>query len=249
MVRLIRAEFLKLRTTQVWFWLLLAALAVSALFVIGPFAAGDVRNGRDVAQVFSGTSTAYVVVFVLGVLGITTEIRYQTITPTVLATPSRWALMTAKMITYAVLGMLYALACLIVQLAIAVPWAAAKGLHVAWGSDGIPRALWGVFLVLALFGIVGLGIGALLRNQMVAVSVGVIFLLVLQGLITIIPKVKVIYAYLPGGAVSSILPNGMRSQTPDIHLLPVAGGVIVLLLWAFVPAILGASITLNRDIT
>ena len=29
MIRLVRAEFLKLRTTQVWFWLLLAAVAVS----------------------------------------------------------------------------------------------------------------------------------------------------------------------------------------------------------------------------
>jgi hypothetical protein len=248
-VRLIRAEFLKLRTTQVWFWLLLAVLAVSAVFVIGPFAAGDVRDGKDIAQVFSAASTAYIVVFVLGVLGVTTEIRYQTITPTVLATPSRWVLMTAKMITFAVLGALYALACLVVQVAIAVPWASAKGLDVAWGSDGIPRALGGVFLVVALFGIVGLGIGALLRNQMVAVSVGVIFLLVLQGIIAIIPKVKVIYPYLPGGAVNSILPTNAAAAVPDIHLLAPVGGVVVLLAWAFVPAILGAGVTLNRDIT
>lgn len=249
MIRLIRAEFLKLRTTQVWFWLLLAAIAISAIFVVAPFASGGVHNGHDIAQVFSLASTGYIVVFVLGVLGITTEIRYQTITPTVLGTPSRWTLMTAKMITYAVLGALYALACLIVQIAIAAPWASAKGLHISWGSDGIPRALWGVFLVVALFGIIGLGIGALMRNQMVAVSVGVIFLLVLQGIIAIIPKVKVIYPYLPGGAVSAILPTGSRTAGLDVHLLPVAGGVIVLLLWAFVPALLGASVTLNRDIT
>jgi hypothetical protein len=249
MIRLVRAEFLKLRTTQVWFWLLLAALAISALFVIAPFAAGGVHNGKDVAEVFAAASTAYVVVFVLGVLGVTTEIRYQTITPTVLATPSRWLLMTAKMITYAVLGVLYALACLVMQMAIAAPWARAKGLDISWGSDGIPRALGGVFLVVALFGIVGLGIGALLRNQMVAVSVGVIFLLVLQGIVSIIPKVKVIYPYLPGGAVNAILPTNGRNAVPDVHLLSLTGGIVVLLLWAFVPAVLGASITLNRDIT
>ena len=38
---------------------------------------------------FASSSTAYVVVFVLGVLAVTTEFRYQTITPTVLQTPSR----------------------------------------------------------------------------------------------------------------------------------------------------------------
>ena len=249
MTRLVHAEFLKLLTTQVWFWLLLAALAVSALFVIGPFASGGVHNGKDVAQVLSGASTAYIVVFVLGVLGITTEIRYQTITPTVLVTPSRWTLMGAKMIAYAILGVLYALACLVIQLAIAVPWVAADSIPTTWSSDGIPRALWGVFLVLALFGIVGLGIGALLRNQIVAVSVGTIFLLVLQGIISIIPGLRVIYPYLPGGAVNAILPTGAAGNLPGVHLLSVAGGVVVLLLWAFVPAIIGASITLNRDIT
>lgn len=248
MVRLIRAEFLKLRTTQTWFWLLLAVLAVSALFVIGPFAAGDVNSGHDLAQAFSSASIGYIVVFVLGVLGITTEIRHQTITPTVLATPSRWAVVTGKMITYAVLGVLYALACLIIQLAIAVPWVHARGLAVQWGQDNIPRTLGGVFLVVALFGIVGLGIGALLRNQMVAVSVGVIFLLVLQNIVAVIPKVKVIYPYLPGGAINSILATD-TSGFQGVHLLPFAGGVIVLLLWAFVPAMIGASITLNRDIT
>jgi hypothetical protein len=249
MTRLVRAEFVKLLTTQVWFWLLLAALAVSALFVIGPFASGNVNNGHDVAQVLSGSSTAYIVVFVLGVLGITTEIRYQTITPTVLVTPSRWTLMSAKMIAYAILGVFYALACLVIQLAIAVPWVAADNIPTTWSDDGIPRALWGVFLVLALFGIVGLGIGALLRNQIVAVSVGVIFLLVLQGIISIIPGVRVIYPYLPGGAINAILPTGAGDNLPGVHLLSVAGGVVVLLLWAFVPAIIGASITLNRDIT
>jgi hypothetical protein len=247
-IRLIRAEFLKLRTTQTWFWLLLAAIAVSAVFVIGSFASGNVNSGSDLAQAFSSASIAYIVVFVLGVLGITTEIRHQTITPTVLATPSRWAIVTAKMITYAVLGVLYALICLIVQLAIAVPWVSARGLSVHWGEDNIPRALGGVFLVVALFGIVGMGIGALLRNQMVAVSVGVIFLLVLQGILAIIPKVRVIYPYLPGGAVNAILPSD-TSALHDVHLLSFAGGVLVLLLWAFVPAVVGAAVTLNRDIT
>jgi hypothetical protein len=34
-----------------------------------------------------------------------------------------------------------------------------------------------------------------------------------------------------------------------VHLLPVWGGVVVLLLWAFIPAVLGAAYSMNRDIT
>ncbi|HVU93155.1 MAG TPA: ABC transporter permease [Jatrophihabitans sp.] len=250
MIRLVEAEFLKLRTTQVWFWLLLAAVAISALLVIGPIASGDVHNGRDVADMFGSAALAYVVLFVLGVLGVTTEFRYQTITPTVLQTPSRWALVTAKMITYALTGVAFAVVCLAVQLAIAVPWLSADGVDYSLGSDGIPHALIGVFVVLALFGIVGLGIGALIRNQIVAVSIGVIFLLVLENIFLAIPGVKHVYPYLPGGAARAIADVTARDDTVNgVRLLPVGGGVIMLLLWAFVPAIVGAAFSMNRDIT
>ena len=84
MIRLIRAEFLKLRTTQVWFWLLLATVAIASAFVIGGIASNSVHNSHDLAETFTGTRVAAIAVFVLGVLAVTTEFRYQTISPTVL---------------------------------------------------------------------------------------------------------------------------------------------------------------------
>ena len=249
MIRLIRAELLKIRTTQVWFWLLLAAVALSALTVIAPLASSGVHSGPEVANMFAVASFAYLVLYVLGVLGVTTEFRYQTITATVLQTPSRWSIMTAKMIAYALVGVGYAAVCVAVQLAIAVPWLNAKGIDYSLGSDHIPRALIGVFVVLALFGIIGLGIGAMLRNQIVAVTVGLIFFVVLQGIISSIPKVKRAYPYLPEGAIRSIVENNADTSLSDLHLLSPAGGVVVLVLWAFIPAIVGAAYTMNRDIT
>jgi len=226
-----------------------AAVAIAALLVIAPLASGDVITTDDVASMFTSAGTAYIAVFVLGVLGVTTEFRYQTITPTVLATPSRWALITAKMITYALVGAVYAAICLFVQLAIALPWLSAKGIHVSLDSDHLPRALGGVFAVVALFGIVGLGVGALLRNQIVAVTVGLIFLLALQNLLLVIPVVKHAFPFMPGGGVAAILTITGGRTANGVWLLSPVGGVLVLLLWAFVPAILGASITMNRDIT
>ena len=250
MIRLIHAELTKLRTTQVWFWMLLAAVAVTALFTIGQLAPSDgVRNASDVPNVFTTGATSYIVVFVLGVLGVTTEFRYQTITPTVLTTPSRWALITAKLITYAIVGACYALVCVIVQVVIALPWLPSKGYHVSLTDPHIPRALVGVFAVVTLFGIVGLGVGALLKNQIVAVSVGVVFLLILNNVLAAIPGVKEVFPYTPGGGLQAIITVTGSRTVNDVTLLSGAGGVVVLLLWAFIPAILGASLTLNRDIT
>ena len=220
MIRLIRAEFLKLRTTQVWFWLLLAAVAVTVLLVVAQLAPHDSLQTRDdVYEVFTVGGASYVVVFVLGVLGVTTEFRYQTITPTVLVTPSRWVLITAKMISYALFGAIYALVCVVVEVAVALPWLSAKGIDVSLTSPHVPRALLGVFAAVALFGIVGLGVGALLRNQIVAVTVGVIFLLVINNLLAIIPGVRHVFPYTPVGAVDAIfhrhrLATGGRHQHP-----------------------------------
>ena len=250
MIRLVRAEFAKLRTTQVWFWLLLAAVAVTVLLLVGQLAPSD--NVRDYAQAVDAltvSGSAYVVVFVLGVLGVTTEFRYQTITSTVLVTPSRWALITAKLITYALVGAIYALICVVVEMAVALPWLSAKGIDISLTSAHVPRALLGVFAAVALFGIVGLGAGALLRNQIVAVSVGVIFLLVINNILLAIPGVKHVFPYTPVGAVDSLfIVTGSRDAN-GVTLLPGGAGVIVLLLWAFIPAIIGAGLTMNRDIT
>jgi ABC-2 type transport system permease protein len=251
MIRLLRAEFRKVRTTQVWFWLLLGVIAVSALLVVAGLAPSDnVQSAADVPDLFASSSTAYIVVFTLGVLGVTTEFRYQTITATLLITPSRWAIVTAKMITYAVLGVVYALVAVVTQLVVAVPWLSAKNIDVDYTSSDVVHAIVGVFAVVALFGIVGLGVGALMRNQIVAVVVGIIFLLVLQNILLVITKVRNAWPYTPNGASQAILhTTGSTEVTDGVHLLSAAGGVVVLLLWAFIPAILGAAITMNRDIT
>ena len=251
MGRLIHAEFLKLRTTQVWFWLLLATAAVSALLVVGQLApAGNVTSSADVPNLFASSSQPYIIVFVLGVLGVTTEFRYQTITPTLLQTPSRWSIVIAKLITYAIVGIGYALVAVAVQLAMAVPWLDTKGIAVDFGNPDVRRALFAVFGVVALFGIIGLGVGALLRNQIVAVVVGIVFLVVIQNILLAIPVVKYAYAYMPAGAANAmLLTNVQPGDLNGVTLLPPLAGVGVLLLWAFVPAMVGASFTMTRDIT
>jgi len=251
-IRLVRAEFLKLRTTQVWFWLLLLAIAVSALLVVASIAPHDgIRSEDKVPDLFAAfaSSPGYVIVFVLGVLGVTTEFRYQTITPTVLQTPSRWAIVTAKMITYAIVGIFFAIVVLLVEAAAGVPWLATKDISVHLGDGNVQHAIIGTFGVIALYGIVGLGVGALLRNQIVAVVVGIIFLVLIENILLAIPVVKHVWPYTPNGGTQAILYTNGSNEVNGVHLLSTTGGVITLLLWAFVPAVLGAAFSMNRDIT
>ena len=248
MTRLIRAELLKLRTTQVWFWLLLAGIAVGVVAAVAGLASDDVQQPSDVAAIFANANGGLTVAFILGILGITTELRYQTFTPTVLTTPSRWAIVAAKLITYALVGAAYAVLGILVQLAIAVPWLAGKHVDLELGG-AVGQAIVGLVVVFVLFAIMGIGIGSVLRNQGVAISVGLVFLLVINNLIGAIPGVRAAFPYTPEGAMISILYPPGGDHPDGVTLLSWPGGVMVLLLWALVPAVIGAAFTLNRDIT
>lgn len=248
MIRLIRAEWLKVRTTQVWFWLLLAVLALSVASAIATPASDDFRSPADVAAIFSNTNGGVFVAFILGILGITTEFRHQTFTPTVLATPSRWAIVTAKLLTHAAVGAAFALASIAVELAIAAPQLASKGIELQL-TGLVGQTMVGLVLAFVLFEVMGIGLGALLRNQALAVCVGLVFLLGINNLFAALPGVNAVFPYLPFGAMLAVLYPGGQTGPEGVTMLSMGGGVVVLLLWALIPAALGAALTLNRDIT
>ncbi len=247
---LVKAEFRKLRSTQVWFWLLLASVAIAAISVIVPIAStsDDAELQSHFYDILGAGNAGYIAVFVLGLLGVTTEFRYQTITPTILATPSRWALINAKLIAYAIIGVVYALICTVVGLAIALPWLSARHINISLGSNIGSIVL--AFASVALFALVGLGLGALLKNQIVAVSVGLLFLLLIDNLIVAIPGVKVIWPYLPTGLLTAVTTRSSAYRfVNDVHMLPIWAGLIGLVVWGLGTSLLGAGITMNRDIT
>jgi ABC-type transport system involved in multi-copper enzyme maturation permease subunit len=250
MINLVRAELRKVFSTQVWFWMLIVCLALTTLGVVIPL---STSNDSDVTQhlhdLFSIVAEvpAYVALFVLGVLSVTTEYRYQTITPTVLSTPSRRRLITAKLIATLVLGVAYSLACIALELAIALPWLSSRNID-AHLNDQL-GAIFGVFVVLTLYAVVGLGIGALVRNQIVAVSVGIAFILIIDHLVLAIPKVKDVFPYLLSGGTAAITNSAGDRSANGVQLLSPLGGVAVLVIWGLATAIIGASVSMNRDIT
>ena len=253
MTGLIKAEFRKLFTTQVWFWMLLLSLGLTALATIGQIAGSgnDIDLQNHIRDVFTSVvqAPAYVPLFILGVLSVTTEYRYQTITPTVLTTPSRWTLITAKLVSMALIGAVYAAACVVIELAIALPWLANRQVDVNLG--GHIGSLAAVFMILVLFALVGLGAGALLKNQIVAVSLGVAFILIIDNIVLVIPGIRAAYPYLLTGATHSIVSSASdrRDFNDFVHLISPAAGAAVLVVWGLAMALIGAGITMNRDIT
>lgn len=253
MIGLIRSEVLKIRSTQVWFWMVVLAVAFTALGTIGSVvgAIDDHRNGNpvDYYGLFTTSQGAGIALLVLGLLGLTTEFRHKTITPTLLATPNRWLLLAGKAASYAIFSLIYAVICIVLNFAMVIIWLSAKSIPLEYGH-GVAGGVFKAFLSLVLTGMFGLGLGALIRNQAAAMVFGIVYFFILDSLLHFVPWIRKGYAYTPGGAMTAFTSNGSLDGGPsDVHLLAPAVGGVVFLAWSLALLVGGGQLSLHRDIS
>ncbi len=184
--------------------------------------------------------------FATVIIGITSEFRHQTVTPTFLATPRRGTVVAAKMMTYAIVGVGYALTCVAVAVSVALPWLAAKDIDVSLGSSGIPQTLLGVGADVAIYAVLGVGLGALLKNQIAAVVGLLVYVLIIGPILGAISAIEGVTRFLPNQAEAALL----QSTPPgDSELLVQWQGGLVLIGWALLFAVIGYQLTVRRDVT
>ncbi len=264
----VSAELLKVRTTKVWWGMLIGLLvwasvwALPNAFTAGiEFAPGAVAptpaTDDSVARSFyTGglTSFGYVFVLILGVLVVSTEYRHQTITPTILAVPRRPRLVMAKWVVTALYGALYGVVGLGAAFLVTVGILSARGVELNLGADGLARAMLMALLAFVLWGLIGVGVGTLVGNQIVAILVGIGFIVVefiAQVALGFVSWGPDLVKWLPSAATNAMLqpttdtgPGG-----PVIEVLPWWLALIVLVGYAAVTAGIGAALTLRRDVT
>ena len=253
MINLVRSEILKIRSTQVWFWMVLLAAAFTTLGTITQVVTAindhDAGAPVDYYAVFTQSEAAGIALLVLGLLGLTTEFRHKTITPTLLANPNRWQLLAGKAASYAVFAVIYALICVALNFAIAIIWLSSVGVPVEFGQ-GVPGGVAKACATLVMTGMFGLGLGAVLRNQAAAMVFGIVYFFILDPVLNFTPWVRKVYAYTPGGAVQAFLSNGNVEGLPrDVNLLAPAAGSLLFLAWTLALLIIGGRINLSRDIS
>lgn len=196
MHRLIRTEFRKLASTRLWWCLLLGSLALTALYACLAIAFGDdpgnptpgLSTTGGQATVFStGYGAAGPFAAILAAIGATGEYRHRTATATYLATPRRHRVVAAKLAAYALTGLGYAVACGALAFAIAAPWLSAKGIGVSLGAQPFPRVLAGGLVSVALYALLGVGLGALVREQVATVVGLLVYLFAVEPVVTRVP--------------------------------------------------------------
>jgi ABC-2 type transport system permease protein len=225
---LLKAELLKLRTTRTFLALFAAALLLSLLVVVLTALLGDHFSKQDVKQLFTADFTG-LFILLLGVMGMAGEWRHRTITGTVLAAPDRLRLLGAKVLSYAAAGALLSLIVTVTIMLVGTIILSARGEPTVGVSD-LLDVLWRNLVVAGLLGALGVGIGGLLRNQVVAIVGILIFAFAVEPtLFALVPDVG---RYAP----TTNAPNGIIHVNPfgdsgTSDLLEPGVAVLVMLGW------------------
>ncbi len=243
--QLFNAELLKIRTARAT-WVLLGLMAV-VLFVIVVLTLSsldeDELAGADgIRRVLTiGGSIGCFFTLAHGILGMAGEYRHGTLGQALVAAPSRWPAIAAKLLAHAVAGLGFGLVALVVTFIAGVPGLKAQDSSVSL-TDSLPFTIMlGTLLAAALFAVIGVGLAALLRDQALALGAGLGWTLLADSLaMGLVPEAG---RFLPGGAVMSLL----RSQTDDV--LPAGFAALLLLAYALAFAAAGIVAVRRRDLT
>ncbi|MEE6272102.1 ABC transporter permease subunit [Georgenia sp. MJ206] len=200
----------------------------------------------------------YVFPFLLGALLITAEYRHGTLSRSLLLSRSRLDFYTAKTVVGAGTGLAYGIAAAAVGGVTTAAVLTMRGISSDVGTAEIQGILLRTVAAFVLWALIGVGLGALLRNQAVTIGVVLLFTLFIEPTLTSMGNenadLNTFAKYLPGAASLSLVwpPTGSetRGMGAALESLGWVEGGLVLAAYAAVAVVAGYLVSLRRrDIT
>jgi ABC-2 type transport system permease protein len=240
----LRAELLKHRSTFTNLGLLLAMVGLVLLAVLLhglSLPADRLASASDQVEVFRfGSLLGALFAGLVGAMSITGEIRHGTIRPTFLITPRRGRVIAAKIVAGGLIGIVFGLVAVGMAVGAGSAALALRGIPITLdGSDYILMPAGGIAAA-ALWAPIGLGLGALLRNQVATLVAIFLWLFFVENLL--IDFVPGVGKFAPGAAAAAI-----TGLDPDRLLAPDLGALL-LAFYAAAATAAGTIATLRRDV-
>jgi len=243
----LRAELLKQRSTTTSLGLLAGMLGLVLFAVLLHGVGLPAENlDRTPAQLMvfgRGEFLGALFAALLGAMSITGEVHHGTIRPTFLVTPRRGRVIAAKVWASTLIGAGFGLAASALAAGVGTAALRARGIDVQLDGAAYALLLAGGAAAAALWAAIGVGLGAVVRNQ-VPTAVGICaWLLFVEGLLVgDVADVADVGRFAPGA-----LGEAISGQGPGTLLAP-ALATALLALYAIAAAAAGSLATARRDV-
>jgi ABC-2 type transport system permease protein len=243
---LLQAELIKLRTTRTFAGLAGVAVGTSLLITVLVGLLTEPTEDSVLVDLFT-TDTSGFFIFMLAVVGIAGEWRHRTITSSLLAAPDRLRFLAAKTLAFAAAGAVLSVMISVAVLIVAIVIVSVRDLPMPEAGE-LAAQLGRNALVATLVGALGVGLGALVRNQVIAV-VGVLVLgFVVEPMVTaLVPDVG---RFGPFGALPTSL-SGVPAEDAgmgEVDLLAPGLAALTMMAWIGAAFAAGYALLRHRDV-
>ena len=260
-MRVVLAEWRKLRRPTLFLGTLGAALfftglTTSFLYLMIDSEQGNSDRGRQVSREILNLASGSVYGFasVGGLLGVIAlcvfaaqtaqEYTYGTLRNLLVRQPGRIRLLFGKLIAMKIFALLLVAIAAIVSVSLSVAlsgrakvstelWVTSDGIH------AIGQSLLDVSISVIYFGIIGMVLGLLLRSPISAISIGVLWLLIIENLIGAVKPVTL--DWMPGNQLSTIAQGG----SPDVSY---SHALILGSFYVFIGSLIATVLFSRRDV-
>jgi ABC-2 type transport system permease protein len=239
MTALVRGEMIKVRTTRTAIGFALATLLLVLAQVLISILADDLVSEDDKQSALAVGSTAAVTLLVFGIVGATGEFRHRTVAPAVLIAPDRFRLGVARTAAYAFTGLLVGVAVIAIAIVLGALLLGGEPGPSLGGSEYVTVIVGGLGAA-TLSAAIGVGVGLLVRNQVAGVVGALVWLFVLEPLVSLISEDIVDYT------IGSASGSAGGASTEDA--LSWGAGLGVLALWAVLFVAVGLLVDRRRDV-
>ena len=243
----LNAEWRKLTTTRTFYWLLAGAAAVAAVTAFSTTSATTEPPWHMTTPMHEQTMwmlaamNGGIFAIIIGARTFTDEFRHNTIAHTYIADPRRAISTIAKAGAAAVSGILVGAVTTAGLALVSIAMAATSGGGIAFhAGDLAPMA--GLLVAMALWAVIGAGLGAVVRNQVAVVAIGLLWILMLENLGA--GLLEEAGRYLPGQTVHAMAHS---REAIDLLAAGTAAGLMAVYAALFTSAAL--AVARRRDIT
>ncbi|TCI98876.1 ABC transporter permease [Aeromicrobium sp. IC_218] len=263
MTAALKSELRKLLSTRLW-WILLGVMVVYLVFigVVMAFSltietpdGTRMMGGVDAAvAVYSSTNAiGYVFPLLLGTLAFTAEHRHRTIEQTLLVEPNRDVLLASKTTATLLLGLVFGVVAVLSIVAGGAPLLVWQGDGAYLTDPDVVAVLLLSVAVMAVWAVLGVVLGALVTNQVVAIVAVLAFTQFVEPIARLalgaVDALSGVAQVLPGAAADAVVgASAFGAFGDDGDMLPRWGGILVMLAYVVVLGVVARLTTLRRDV-
>lgn len=241
-------KFWSVRSTR-WTLVALAVITYGLCYLSTSALRGDAHASDPIMRVLLGFNFGQFAVGVLGVLFLSSEFSTGQIRSTIAAMPRRSIVVAAKAIVMGGVGLVVGEVLSFSTFLLGRLILSGHAVQVSLTQPGVLRALIESGLDLAIMGLIGLGIAALVRTTAASISIFTSIMLVLTVVLFALPGaiLNAITRYLPADISSTIFSSTTPSRFQGTPIFSPTIGLLVLAMYAVVLLGIGAWLMIRRD--